>query len=254
MEENRTLFECQQKLDELYKIKAEGAFVRSRRRWLEEGEQNSAYFFRLEKAMTINNIHQLKMNNSISDDPKEIAKHCSEFYKNLYSSHFCYNSVSSFMCSVNNTKCISDQDKDFCDRPITLAEVLEAIKYLKVNKSPGVDGLTCEFYQTFAKDLAPFLLEVIYESINLGSLPSTLTQSLITLIPKPKKDLLFLDNWRPISLLNYDYKIIATIFSKRLKTILEDIIDETQSGFLKNTHISNNIRLVFDLFELFRVS
>lgn len=153
------------------------------------------------------------------------------------------------MDSVGSINGISAPDKDFCDRRITLVEVLESIKNVKVNKSPGVDGLTSEFYQRFAKDLAPFLLEVIYESISMGSLSSTLTQSLITLIPKPKKDLLLIDNWRPISLLNCDYKIIATVFAKRLKTILEDIIDETQSGFLNNRHISNNIRLVLDLLD-----
>ncbi len=172
----------------------------------------------------------MKIGNSISEDPKEIAKYCSEFYKNLYSSQFSYDSTISFMDFAANNNYISAPDKDLCDRPITLTEV-ESIKNLKVNKSPGVDGLTSEFYQKFVKDLAPLLLEVIYESIRLGSLPSTLTQSLITLISKPKKDLLLIDNWRPIILLNCDYKIIATIFAKRLKTILEDIIDETQSGF-----------------------
>ncbi len=150
--------------------------------------------------------------------------------------------------TLDNINYISAPDKDFCDRPITLAEVLESIKYLKVNKSPGIDGLTSEFYQKFAK-IWPFLLEVIYESIRVESLPPTLTQSLITLIPKPKKYLLLIDNWRPISLLNCDYKIIATIFAKRLKIILQDIIDETQSGFLKNRHISNNVRLVLDLLD-----
>lgn len=62
------------------------------------------------------------------------------------------------------------------------------------------------------------------------------TQGLITLIPKPKKDLLLIENYRPICLLNNDYKIVALIFGKRLKTVL----DESQSGFMKNRHISNN--------------
>lgn len=128
VEESNTLFEYQHKLDDLYKLRAEGAFVRSRRRWLEEGEQNSAYFFRLEKSLTKNNIHQLKIGNSLSEDPKEIAKYCSEFYKNLYSSRFCCDSTISFMASVGSINGISASDKDFCDRPITLVEVLESIK------------------------------------------------------------------------------------------------------------------------------
>lgn len=160
VEENNTLCEYQQKLDELYKSKAKGAFIRSRRCWLEEGEQNSAYFFRLEKSQTKNNIHQLKIGNSISEDPKEIAKYCSEFYKNLYSSQFSNDSTISFMDFAANNNYISAPDKDLCDHPITLTEVVESIKNLKVNISPGVNGLTSKFYQKFVKDLALLLLEV----------------------------------------------------------------------------------------------
>ncbi len=58
-----------------------------------------------------------------------------------------------------------------------------------------------------------------------------------------------IENWRPISLLNNDYKILALILSKRIKNVLNSIIDETQSGFLNNRHISNNIRLVLDIFD-----
>ncbi len=75
---------------------------------------------------------------------------------------------------IDNINYISASDKDFCDRPITLDEILESIKYLKVNKSPGIDGLTSELYQKFAKYLALFLLEMIYESIRVESFPPTL--------------------------------------------------------------------------------
>ncbi len=74
-------------------------------------------------------------------------------------------------------------------------------------------------------------------------------QGVICLIPKPKKDTLLLDNWRPVSLLNNDYKLFALIFTKRFKFVLNSIIDENQSGFMKNRHIFNNIRLVFDLID-----
>lgn len=119
----------------------------------------------------------------------------------------------------------------------------------KPNKSPGTDGITSEFYKAFSEHLAPFLLGLFLECIGNESLPPTLTQGLITLIPKPKKDSLLIDNWRPICLLNIDYKIFALIFAERIKTSLDYIIDETQSGFMRNRHISNNIRLVLDLID-----
>lgn len=136
-----------------------------------------------------------------------------------------------------------------CDNPITLNEVKLAIRRLKVNKSPGVDGLTSEFYITFAEHLAPFLLHVFTESIESETLLPTLSQGLLTLIPKPNKDSILIDNWRPICLLNNDYKVLAQIFTKRLKMVLDYIIDETQSGFMRCRHISNNIRLVLDLID-----
>lgn len=69
------------------------------------------------------------------------------------------------------------------------------------------------------------------------------------MIPKSRKYLLLLDNWRPISLLNNDYKIFALIFANRIKSIIDPLIDEAQSGFLKKRHISNNIRLILDLLD-----
>ena len=76
---------------------------------------------------------------------------------------------------------------------------------------------------------------------------TTMKQGLITLIPKPEKDHLLIENWRPITHLNCDYKIFSLIFVKRLKRGLNEIIGETQTGFMTNCHISSNIRLVLVL-------
>lgn len=154
-----------------------------------------------------------------------------------------------FLGCLTDTKFIENDQKDFCDSPITLDEVLFAIHHLKLNKSPGVDSLTSEFYIAFAEQLAPFLHGVFIESIENQTLPPTLSQGLLTLIPKPRKDPLCIDNWRPICLLINDYKILAQIFAKRLKAVLDHIIDETQIGFMRHKHISNNIRLVLDLID-----
>lgn len=86
-----------------------------------------------------------------------------------------------------------------------------------------------------------------YECISVDALPWRMTQGLITLIPKPKKHLLLIDSWRPICLLNNNYKIVALAFAQRIKPVLESITDEEQFGFLPNRHISNNIRLILDM-------
>ena len=78
---------------------------------------------------------------------------------------------------------------------------------------------------------------------------TTMKQGIISLIPKPDKDILLIDNWRPITLLTIDYKIVSLAFANRLKTGLDNIVAETQSGFMKGRHISNNIRLVLDLLD-----
>uniref|UniRef100_A0A669EC77 Reverse transcriptase domain-containing protein n=1 Tax=Oreochromis niloticus TaxID=8128 RepID=A0A669EC77_ORENI len=248
-EDKLNLAKLQDKLDCLYSDKAKGAFIRSRSKWLEEGERNSHYFFSLEKKhSSINNISKLMINGVITEDYRLISKHCSHFYKELYSSTFSQEAADHLLESLN-VKSISQEDSILCDQPISLEEVKNAIGLLKNNKSPGTDGLTAELYKTFSEELSPFLLEVFVESIGNQQLPTTMNQGLTTLIPKPNKDLLMIDNWRPISLLNNDYKLFALIIANRLKMVLESVIDETQSGFMPKRHITNNIRLVLDILD-----
>ncbi len=244
------LAELQSKLDNIYKYKADGSYIRSRRKWLEQGEQSSAYFFRMEKHNFKNlTINSLQVNGTLTDNPKEIASFCSNFYSELYKSNYCKESASLFFQSLKKTNVISRDEQSACDKNINITDIIYGIEGLKNNKSPDTDGLTAEFYKCFAEELAPFLLEMFSESIQSENLPPSLTQGLLTLIPKPKKDTSLIDNWRPICLLNNDYKILACILAKRLKSVLNSVIDDTQSGFMPKRHIANNIRLVLDLLD-----
>ena len=74
-------------------------------------------------------------------------------------------------------------------------------------------------------------------------------KGLITLLPKSNKDLLKLDNWRPITLLCNDYKIIALVYANRLKQVLAELVDEYQSAFIKGRNIHNNVRLILDMLD-----
>ncbi len=90
-------------------------------------------------------------------------------------------------------------------------------------------------------------MDSLLHSINTGELSIEQKRGVITLLPKKNKDRLFLKNWRPISLLNTDYKIIAKLLANRMKEVLPSIISEDQYGYLKGRYIGHNIRLLQDI-------
>lgn len=95
------LAEFQSKLDSIYKYKAEGSYVRSRSKWLEQGEQSSAYFFRMEKHNCRNlSIGSLQINGTLTDNSKEISSFCSNFYSELYKSNYCKDSAFLFFSVI----------------------------------------------------------------------------------------------------------------------------------------------------------
>ncbi len=101
----------------------------------------------------------------------------------------------------------------------------------------------------FWEDIREVILNVFNECAINGELTESMKQGVITLLPKPNKDILHLDSWRPITLLNSDYKLLASLYANRLKPCSEEIVSTTQSGFMKGRNISNNIRLVLNFLD-----
>ena len=112
---------------------------------------------------------------------------------------------------------------------------------MKNRKSPGTDGYTAEFYKFFWKDIGNFVLDSLNESFNTGELSITQKQGLITLLPKGNKPRDLIKNWRPITLLNVDYKLLAGALASRMKEVLPSIIQNEQKGFLKKIDILGKI-------------
>ena len=95
-------------------------------------------------------------------------------------------------------------------------------------KSPGND----EFYETFRKELKEPFMNSLNQTKVSKKLVTSQRQALIKLLEKKDKDIRLISNWRPISLVNVDYKIISEIFASRLKKVLTNLISPQQTAYV----------------------
>jgi len=237
-------------LEELYKKDCRGASIRARVKWIEEGEKNTKYFMGLEK---INgekkNIVRLRKDNSLITKQHEILNEVVSFYEQLYSiKKVDLNDVNEYLkdCKINK---LSENDKNNCEGLITIEECHKVIVQMTKNKAPGGDGLTIEFYQEFWNEIKYIFVNALNANFDNNVMSETQKQGLITLIYK-KGEPDNLNNWRPITLLNYDYKIMAAVLANRMQKVISSIIHENQVGYIKNRLSGFNIRLTQDVFQL----
>ena len=237
--------------EHLESCKTQGAIIRSKARYTEQGERNTKYFLNLEKR-NYKTKHISKLVNDLGTeitDNKEIMNEQKNFYKKLYTSNNATLIENDIFYNNDNIPKLSCEDKDSCERDITLEECTHALNSLSLNKSPGSDGLNTEFYKFFWQDIQDLVFDSFAYAFQNGKLSIDQRRGILTLIPKKDKDLRYLKNWRPISLLNTDYKILAKLLARRLQPILGNIIHDDQVAYIKNRYIGQNIRLMSDIIE-----
>ena len=112
-------------------------------------------------------------------------------------------------------------------------------------KAPGPNGMPPLFFQTYWTDVSMDVTHVVLSCLNSCSILKSINHTFITLIPKVN-NLEKVSNFRPISFCNVIYKIISKLIANRLKPVLNSIISETQSAFIANRLITDNILITFE--------
>lgn len=146
-----------------------------------------------------------------------------------------------------NTPKLDTNTSKGLEKDIEEGEVLNVLKHMKNNKSPGSDGYTAEFLKVSWSDIRNYVVRAINCIFLKKEHPISQRLGIISSLPKGDKPRQFLKNWRPITLLNVLYKIISGCLSFRIKQVLDIIISNTQSGFIKGRYIGENTRFVYDL-------
>ena len=146
--------------------------------------------------------------------------------------------ITTFMGSTT-TPTITATHKDKCEGVVVESELLYALKQMKNGSAPGCDGITVEFLKMFWTHISQLLTLSFNSVFENGNLSSAQRKAVITLIHKGK-DLARdnLKNWRPISLTNSDYKLLAKCLALRLGDVINDVVSGDQVGYIKGRRVS----------------
>ena len=231
-----------QQLKEMEDDKLEGIKIRSRIDMYENDERPTAYFFNKEKQRT-----EAKQINCLLDrydneqtEPDKIIEIVHDYYTDLYKSE----GIDMRQANENINHIVdtlTEEEADELDKYISEKEIETALKQMKNNKSPGDDGLTKEFYAHFYLELKDDLTEVLNTIILRQELPKSQRNALIRLLYK-KNDHRMLKNWRPVSLLNVDYKILSKIMTNRLSEVMKKLVPLEQKCGVKGRQMTDIIR------------
>src|SRR5271165_3478403 len=206
-------------------------------------ELNPSFGTRMEKTQGTHKVMStLVTSHGVLTDTPAIIKETTQFYADLFTAEPVDQSFVNYF--LHDVKRLTDELKFTCDGPITYHECIKAISAMKNGKSPGMDGLPKEFYHQFFSFFGAGYVEMLNNCYTGGLMSASMRRGAITLLCKDVTKADQINSWRPITLLNIDYKIMSKVLSNRLKVVLHANIHPDQTCSVPGRSIIDNLHLL----------
>jgi exonuclease III len=182
-------------------------------------------------------------------EPNQIVHEIKEQYCNLFSSEGVSETAFNYFDMNCTVPILSNDEKTCLDSPITVDEVKEAIHATRGGKTPGFDSIPIEFFWLFSPELSVFLCRLFNYFLECGFMHDTAYIGIISLLYKGKGERHLRENWRPLTMLNLDYKIFAKILAIRLKKVMATIVHPDQTCSVPGRKIQDSIAHVMSIVD-----
>ena len=223
-------------------------------RWSQRQDQvNKEFFSQFKRKARPLSITSLKrLDGSYTSDGSEMRSIVSDYYQNLLSveSFTTDNFYKQQVVLATIEQKVTDVMASQLLQPFTSQEVFAAAKSLGKDVCPGKDGIGIGFYLHYWDFIGSLITRAVNLIFSTGNMPEEWTEGIIYMIPKSDAQCDEVSKWRPITLLNVVYKIVAKTIAVRLRPVLPSIIHGTQCGFLQDRSIFDNIFLFWEMVAL----
>lgn len=238
---------CRLEIERLWEQEEKYWRARSRVKWLTSGDRNSKFFHATTiQRRAINRITRLRDDEgNWVDNSVAMQGLIQSYFANLFKS-----SNPSGIAEVTGLiPCrISADMNDILLRQVEEWEVKQAVFDLGPHKAPGPDGLNGLFYQHHWEEVKGDIVEAVRKFFISAHLPPGINLTHITLVPKtqhPEN----IGQFRPISCCNFIYKVFSKVMANRMRMLLNLIISDNQSAFIKGRQIQDNLIIAHEFFN-----
>ena len=216
--------------------------LKSRSLWLKAGDRNTTYFHRQYRArISRNHIAEITTSNGkVCRGFEQIKEATVKHFQNLLSvgKDGSEEDIEEFLTNI--PQLVSSDDNETLIRPVSEEEISNIVWSMEPDKAPGPDGFSIHFYSICWEIIKSDLLRMVQGFMRKAKVGGGINSTFLTLISKEANPGSF-DRYRPISLCNSSYKILAKLLSNRIKPLLQKLISPAQGGFLKRRHILDNV-------------